>query len=196
MNHVAVRLLLISVLVSGWWPQDTWAGCGAGTVLYFKFEHETYLLLADHSRIHQRHRGWSGFGGRCDGQPPAAAAARETEEETRGYYSRNAILAKLESASSSHVADFTTFFIEVDFVPVNVINKYKSSNRSAGYRERGPYAWVPISAIWLAIENNKSARAYLPAKYLPPEAHTDWLFEPFVVSLQAAKSAGRLPWEQ
>ncbi|CAB1077197.1 hypothetical protein D1AOALGA4SA_4989 [Olavius algarvensis Delta 1 endosymbiont] len=195
MNHVVVRLFLIWVLLSGWWVQDAWAGCAAGTVLYFRVQHETYLLLADHSRVHQRGRGWSGFGGRCDGQPPATAAARETEEETKGYYRRKEIAAKIKSAPSVQVADFSTFFVEVEYVPVTVINNFKAQNRSAVYRERGPYAWVPISAIWQAIENKKSARAYLPGKYLPPKAHSDWLFEPFVISLQAAKSAGRLPWK-
>jgi hypothetical protein len=35
----------------------------------------------------------------------------------------------------------------------------------------------------------------IPAKYLPPNAQTNWLFEPFVTSLMAAKKAGVLPWD-
>ena len=171
------------------------ASCGAGTVLYFKFKGETYLLLADHNFRHHRDRGWSGFGGKCDGQPPASTAARETEEETRGHYSRDQILAKLDSASSIRIADFTTYFVEVDYVPAEVINNFRASNTSSSYRERSPHAWVPISAIWQAIENRKSGRVYLPGRYLPPEAHTDWLFEPFAAGLLAAKSGGILPWE-
>jgi hypothetical protein len=36
---------------------------------------------------------------------------------------------------------------------------------------------------------------YIPEKYLPPDAQTNWLFEPFVTSLTAAKKAGILPWK-
>ena len=174
---------------------DTFAGCGAGTVLYFKFKHETYLLLADHGFSHQRDRGWSGFGGRCEGEPPASAAARETEEETKGFFSREDMVVKLNPKSSIRVNDFTTYYIEVNYVPAEVINNYKATHRSSSYRERGPYAWIPISAIWQTIENEKSGRMYLPAKYLPPEAPTSWLFEPFATSLLTARSAGILPWE-
>ena len=194
-NCVNRCILLLCIWISTFWAQDTLAGCGAGTVLYFKFKHETYLLLADHSHSHQRERGWSGFGGKCDGQPPTSAAARETEEETKGYYSREEILVKLDPTSSIRVSDFTTYFIAVDFVPANVINSYKASQKSTCYRERSPYAWMPISAIWQAIDNKKSGRVYLPAKYLPPEAHTDWLFKPFSTILLAARSNGILPWE-
>ena len=187
------RILLLCLVISIFLIPDTFAGCGAGTVLYFKFKHETYLLLADHSWSHQRNRGWSGFGGRCDGQPPALAAARETEEETKGFYTRDKILAKLDLDSGIIVGDFNTFFIETDFVPATLINNYQASHESAAHRERSPYAWVPITAIWQAIEIKKSGRTYLPVKFLPPDSHTDWLFEPFVASLLAARSAGRLP---
>jgi hypothetical protein len=93
--HVFGRILLLCIGISILLVTDTFAGCGAGTVLYFKFKQETYLLLADHGVSHQRDRGWSGFCGRCDGEGPDAAAARETNEETKGYYSRKEVMAKL-----------------------------------------------------------------------------------------------------
>ena len=194
-SHVFGRILLLCIGISIFMVPDTYAGCGAGTVLYFKFKHETYLLLADHNWSYQRTRGWSGFGGRCDGELPDSAAARETNEETKGFYSRKEILAKLDPQASIRVADFTTYFLEVDFMPANVINNYEASHKSTGYHERSPYAWVPISAIWQAFENKKSGRICLPTKFLPPEANTDWLFEPFVTSLLAARSGGILPWD-
>ena len=186
---------MLCIWISIFWAQDAFARCGAGTVLYFRFKQETFLLLADHGLSHQRDRGWSGFGGRCDGEPPASAAARETNEETKGFYSREEILAKLDPKSSICVHDFTTYFLEVDYVPAEVINNFRASNTSSSYRERSPYAWIPITAIWQTIENRKSGRVYLPAKYLPPDAYTDWLFEPFATSLLAARSDGILPWE-
>ena len=191
-----MKLVFLCIWISIILAPDTFAGCGAGTLLYHKFRYETYLLLADHRFSHQRGRGWSGFGGRCDGEPPASAAARETNEETRGYFSREEISAKLDPQSSICVNDFTTYFIEVDYVPAEVINSSRATHTSSSYCERGPYAWVPISAIWQTIYNEKSGRMYLPAKFLPPEAQTNWLFEPFAASLLAARSAGILPWEQ
>ena len=170
------------------------AGCGAGTVLSFRFKAETYLLMADHRWLSQRDRGWSGFGGRCDGQPVEVAAARETEEETKGFYRRGEILARLDSSPKIRVGDFTTFFLEVDYVPAIVLNNQESFNHGVDHIERGPYAWIPISVIREAIAKRQSARMYIPGKYLPPDAQTDWLFEPFVISLMAAQKAGILPW--
>jgi hypothetical protein len=174
--------------------QNAIASCGAGTVLYFTFKGETYLLLADHKWRHQRNRGWSGFGGLCDGDPVDVAAARETEEETMGFYSRGEILARLGSSPKICMGDFTTFFVEVDYVPAIVFHNQEPSNHGVGYFERGPYAWIPISVILPVIEKRQSIRMRIPAKYLPPNAQTDWFFKPFVTSLIAAKKAGVLPW--
>jgi 8-oxo-dGTP pyrophosphatase MutT (NUDIX family) len=170
------------------------AGCAAGTVLYIKFKGETYLLLADHNWYRQRDRGWSGFGGLCDGEPVDVAAARETEEETKGFYSREKIFNRLDSSPKIRVGDFTTFFLEIDYVPVVVLNNQESTLHGGSYFERGPYAWIPISVIWEAIANKQPGRLSIPKKYLPSDAHTDWLFEPFVASLKAATKAGILPW--
>ena len=93
------------------------------------------------------------------------------------------------------IGDFTTFFVEVDYVPAIVINNQELPGKASGYLERGPYAWVPVSAIWQAIENRQSGRAHISGKYLPSEARTNWLFEPFLMSLVAAKTAGILPWK-
>jgi 8-oxo-dGTP pyrophosphatase MutT (NUDIX family) len=103
--------------------QNAVAKCGAGTVIYFKFKSEIYLLLADHNRPQQHDRGWSGFGGYCDGDPFDVTAARETEEETKGFYHRDELLGKLGSSPQIRVGDFTTFFVEVDYVPAIMINK-------------------------------------------------------------------------
>jgi hypothetical protein len=175
-------------------PQNVFARCGAGTVLYFKSEGEIYLLLADHKLHSQRHRGWSGFGGRCDADPVDVTAARETEEETKGFYSREDILARLRSSPKVMVGDFTTFFVAVDYVPAIVFINQRPSSLSASYVERGPYAWIPFSEIWRAIEKRQTDRVNIPEKYLPANRMTGWLFEPFVKSLTEARKANNLPW--
>ena len=173
--------------------QNAFASCGAGTVLYFSLKGESYLLLADHNWRLQRDRGWSGFGGLCDGDPVDVAAARETEEETMGFYNRGEILARLGSSPKIHVGDFTTFFVELDYVPAVVFNNQKPTSNAASFNERGPYAWIPFAEIWQAIENKRSGQAHILNKYLPPNAHTDWLFNNFVLSLIEAKRAGVFP---
>ncbi len=172
------------------------ASCGAGTVIYFKFKGETYLLLADHTWSHQRDRGWSGFGGYCGADSVDVAAARETEEETKGFYRRGEIFAKLGSSTKIRIGDFTTFFVEVDYVPAIVINNQIPSDHAAAYLERGPFAWIPFSVIRQAIAKRRTGRVQIPGKYLPPDKRSNRIFEPFVTSLLAAKTAGILPWEQ
>jgi 8-oxo-dGTP pyrophosphatase MutT (NUDIX family) len=184
---------LLAIWILMLMPRDAMAGCAAGTVLYIKFKGETYLLLADHNWYRQRDRGWSGFGGLCDGEPVDVAAARETEEETKGFYSREQIFNRLDSSPKIHVGDFTTFFLEIDYVPAIVINNQESTQHGVSYLERGPYAWIPISVIRDAMIKKQSGRMFIPEKYLPPDAQTNWLFEPFVASLRAAKKAGFLP---
>ena len=186
---------LLGIWVSLLLAQNALSGCGAGTVLYFTFKSEAYLLLADHSLTGQRHRGWSGFGGLCDGEPVAVAAARETEEETKGFYSRKEIFAKLSSSAKIRVGDFTTFFVEVDYVPAIRLNNQKPSAPSAAYAERGPYAWIPYAVVRQAFEKRQSGQAHIPGEYLPTGSQTDWFFEPFLTSLRTAKKAGILPWD-
>ena len=122
------------------------------------------------------------------------AAARETEEETKGFFSQEEIISRLGSGPKIRVGDFTTFFLEIDYVPAIVLNNQESAHAKASYLERGPYAWLSISVIREAVAEKQSNRMHIPGKYLPPDAQTDWLFEPFVISLMAAQKAGILPW--
>lgn len=182
--------LWLLILIS----QSTAASCGAGTVLYATFKGETHLLLADHQLISQRQRGWAGFGGLCDGQPVDVAAARETEEETKGYYNREEILSRLGGSPNIRIGNFTTFFVKVNYVPAVAFNNQKPPDSGSYYIERGPYTWIPFAVIRQVFENRKAGRAYIPAKYLPSNARSDWLFEPFLTGLMAAGTAGILPW--
>lgn len=186
--------LLISLWLLMFLSQYAVAKCGAGTVLYSTIKGKTHLLLADHQLVSQRHRGWAGFGGLCDGQPANVAAARETEEETRGFYNQGEILARLGENHRIRTGDFTTFFVAVDYVPAVDLNNQKPPGSASYYFERGPYAWIPFTVIRQAVENRQSGRAHIAGKYLPPDARTNWLFEPFLTSLLEAEMAGILPW--
>ena len=51
------------------------------------------------------------------------------------------------------------------------------------------------TVLYFKIKGETYLLLYIPEKYLPPDAHTDLLFESFVTSLTAAKKAGILPWD-
>ena len=86
----------------------------AGILLYFKAGTKVYLLLADHATPGSKDRGWGGFGGGPEnGESPAETAARETAEETRGFFLAAALLKQIESQTP--VIDtngFALFFAE------------------------------------------------------------------------------------
>jgi hypothetical protein len=49
------------------------------------------------------------------------------------------------------------------------------------------------TVLYFKFKSETYLLLYIPKKYLPPDAQTNWLFEPFVTSLRAAKKAGILP---
>ena len=80
-------------------------------VLFFKSGGEVFLLLADHR---EGDRGWAGYGGGpYDGESAAETAARETEEETRGYFLRDDLLAMIKDQEPVMDNGFALFFAEV-----------------------------------------------------------------------------------
>ena len=87
-KHILLIPVLVFVICQHAIAQDP-----AGIVLYFKSGNEVYLLLAEDAR---EGRGWATFGGKArEGEHPAETAARETEEETRGYFVRGNLLKKI-----------------------------------------------------------------------------------------------------
>ena len=77
-KHIHIVLTLLLIICGRASAQGP-----AGTILYFRSGQDVYLLLAEDSR---KTRGWGSFGGGAnEGESPAQTAARETEEETRGF---------------------------------------------------------------------------------------------------------------
>jgi 8-oxo-dGTP pyrophosphatase MutT (NUDIX family) len=187
---VASWLLLLGLL-GGIAP--AYAACGAGTVLFAQKDGQTWLLLADHLHWFQRDRGWAAFGGLCDGEAPEVAAARETEEETRGFYPRERILEGIGEAEHLRTGDYYTWFVEVPYVPAARITAHVPPDQSGNYFERGPFAWVPLAEIWSAIDELYPGRVWLPSDELPPRRNTSWLFRAFVENLLTARNKDLLP---
>ena len=109
----------------------------AGMVLYFKSGDEVFLLLADHR---EKDRGWAGYGGGPDeGESQAETAAREAEEETRGYFLRDDLLDMIKGQESVIDNGFALYFAEVPFVPAQLVTNNPLPSDDESYVERGPY---------------------------------------------------------
>ena len=173
------------------------AGGPAGIVLYFESDDEVYLLLADHKgRASQR--GWGGFGGSASkGESPAETAARETDEETRGYFSRGDLL-KIIKDQVPVVAKggFAQYFARVAFVPAQRVSNNTIPEDESFFTERGPYAWMPYSEIekHLLTPVKRKRRHPIDRRFLPAGSNTDWVWTKWLGSMRQAAEEGALPW--
>ena len=166
----------------------------AGIVLYLTADDEVYLLLADHAV--DTERGWGGFGGGGeDGETPAETAARETEEETRGYFDRNDLLIGIRGSEPVFDGTFHLFFLEVAFVPALRIQNNSLTTKEETYRERGPYAWIPYSEVARYIEtDNRIQTESIDRKFLPEVTYSDWFWNVWLRNMRNAHRLGALPW--
>jgi 8-oxo-dGTP pyrophosphatase MutT (NUDIX family) len=183
------------LLVTGAAVSGCAGGRPAGTVLYTDTRQGVFLLLADHRPPSTR--GWGSFGGRHEaGETPAETAARETEEETRGYFHRAAILAAIGDQSPVCDGRFAQFFVRVGDVPAASIAEAAPPSDDPVYDERGPWAWVPYTEIQRLLEMGDRRRALrIDPRYLPADAHTDRVWPTWLRSLRKAVEQGALPWE-
>lgn len=168
----------------------------AGIVLYFESGNDVYLLLADHAK--KSKRGWSSFGGRAEkGETPAETAARETEEETKGFFRRQDLLEKI--LHTSPVIDdngFALFFLKINFVPAQQLTNHTPAVDNKAFKERGPYAWIPLSDIEKYIENDIEKRRVYPIdeRFLPASHSTHWYWWKSLRNLRKAKQLNAFPW--
>lgn len=171
----------------------------AGIVLFFKSGNEIYLLLADHSPGCDQGRGWAACGGaRKDNESAAETAARETEEETRGFLKRDWLLQKIKNQTPVRDGVFSCFFLEIDFIPIPQIATHQPPTNEPDYLERGPFAWIPFSQVapYLDPAAAPNAKAIISAEYLPSEKQTNWFWSIWLQNLRVARAAGAIPWER
>ena len=117
--------------------------------------------------------------GRWD-QGGAETAARESAEETRGYFKRGDLLPKIKK--SQPVTDdygFVFYFVEVDFAPVQRIANHVPPDDRPDYTERRPYAWIPYSSVepYLLQPVKKEKRYVVDKLYLPPPSANRMVLE-------------------
>jgi len=173
----------------------TQAKSPAGIVLYFKSGDDIFLLLADHR---ESKRGWAAYGGGSDeGESVAQTAARETEEETRGYFPRNYLLGLIESKDPVVDQDgFAMYFAEIPFVPAQLVTNNPLPSDDDVYVERGPYAWIPYSQVRKYVEGSVDYKRKHPieAGLMPAGNYTSWFWPIWLGSFRRAAESDALPW--
>ena len=190
-KHTLLILALVLVFCEHAIAQDP-----AGIVLYFKSGNEVYLLLAEDAR---KGRGWATFGGKAlEGEHPTETAARETEEETRGYFARADLLKKIDQQTP--VVDqnrFAMFFVEIAFVPAQRVANHEPPTRDRAYFEKGLYAWIPFSEIEDYVQANvdRDRKYFFDKRFLPFGSQADWLWPVWLGSMQIAVEKHALPWK-
>ncbi len=188
------RGILVFLLASLTWAGGCTGGHPAGVVIYTQTAQGVHLLLADHQPPSDR--GWGGFGGKHQpGETPAQTAARECEEETRGYFRRAAILKAIGDQQPVFDGHYAQYFVQVDPVAVDAISKAPVSTQDPAYGERGPWAWIPCAEIQRLLEMDESGGPLrIDARYLPADAHTDWAWPTWLHSFRLAIDQGALPF--
>ena len=87
----------------------------AGILIYCHHAGEIHILIAN-DRMGMR--GWGGFGGGDKkGETTAVTAARETCEETRGYFKEQWLLQKISGQKPVKLWGYSFYFAEVSYVP-------------------------------------------------------------------------------
>ena len=164
----------------------------AGIVLYFRDNGTTYLLLADDIR---KNKGWSAFGGAADaGETTRETAARETEEETRGFFKRGALLKEIQTQPPFIHNGFTLFFVEIPFVPAQRVQRNPIAHKlNIAMYERVNYAWIPESDILKAFDHNQ---AKVSALYLPRKSRSDFYQRHWLLTMKAAYAQNACPWQK
>ncbi|MEM8955448.1 MAG: NUDIX domain-containing protein [Verrucomicrobiota bacterium] len=186
MNYLLTGLLSVSLVYS------VWAGNPAGIVLYFEDGQDVFFLLADDA---DGVRGWGAYGGGSEeGESVMETAARETEEETRGYFRREWLLEKLRGQRPVKSANgFRMFFVEVPFVPAQrVMQNPLEDEANPVFRERAHYAWIPESDLKRALEDGSTD---IDPLYLPSSCEVKSYWDVWLDNMADAYRRNACPWQ-
>jgi hypothetical protein len=128
----------------------------AGILPYSTESGEVRLLLGfDGENAH-----WSDFVGVCTpGETPAATAAREFAEETRGAYAQADMSRRLQGVSPVPVGPTRIFLLDVPEVSAEQIARLTKSRNS----EKTSYCWVRLLDLLESVDSGGPRRAEVPA---------------------------------
>jgi hypothetical protein len=188
--------LLTTLLIAA--PFTVHAQTAAGTLVYSYVDGEVMLLLADHAIGQDRERGWGGFGGTIkDNESPFIAAARETEEESRGYFPRAMVERKIRDQEPVIDGEFALYFLEISNIDPALIYRQPIGGLPESYHERGPYMWIPFASVSRHLEQYGTAVGIeIEPGHLPDAAVSSWYWDIWLENIVAATLVDALPWIQ
>jgi len=165
----------------------------AGMVLYAKKGGEVLLLVASHRAST---RGFAAFGGKAEeGENSLETAARETEEETRGYFKRVWLKEKVGKGEPVVEFGYSMYFVEVPWVDVKEIEKMKLPGGKGGFmEERVFYVWVPAKDVFRVLDGGAGVllKGKVGEGLLPEGAKQDYYWRIWLAQMFDAKSKGKL----
>ncbi|MEM7147311.1 MAG: NUDIX domain-containing protein, partial [Verrucomicrobiota bacterium] len=141
-------------------------------------------------------RGWSAFGGHSEeGESVMETAARETEEETRGYFRREWLMQQLRGQEPVLSKNgFSMFFVEVPFVPAQrVMQNPLADEANPVTREREYYAWIPESDLRRALNDGTTEIDHL---YLPSSCEVKSYWDVWLDNMRDAYQKDACPWQR
>lgn len=164
----------------------------AGLILYAETPTGIEYLLADHAPPSDR--GWGSFGGHGEaGETVAETAARETEEETRGAFRREDLLAAIGDQEPLRDGPYSFFVVKVDRIPISEIEGRAIPRGEAAFAERGPFAWIPASEIARFFDpETVTFPLRISADFLPADRHTDYVWPIWLHNLTVALEANAI----
>jgi 8-oxo-dGTP pyrophosphatase MutT (NUDIX family) len=166
----------------------------AGIVLYYSDGESVFLLLADHAKST---RGWSAFGGSANlGETRWGTAARETHEETRGYFLREWLGQQIAEQEPVLSHGYSMFFVEVPFVPAQRVMNNPINKSDKSMLERQYYTWIPFSELErvLVKEDPSTEDLKVNPLYLPRGSQSDSYWDVWIRNMHDAMKQRAFPW--
>lgn len=168
----------------------------AGIVLYCRHQGEIHLLLAN-DRFGAR--GWGGFvGGNKKGESTAMTAARETHEETRGYYDRMKLYRKIADEKPVRLWGCHWYFAEVPYVPATRIMDHRIPLLNPAYMETQHYAWVPLREIQPLLVKRAltDADLRLNPRHLQENSRSTFYWRVWMDNMRQLQLKDAFPWNR
>ena len=168
----------------------------AGILLYCRLDGEILILVAN-DRLGMR--GWAGFGGGDKkGETAAMTAARETSEETRGYYRQPWLFRKIADQRPVKQWGYHFYFAEVAHVSAKTIMKHRLPRLSPAYLETQHYAWVPFSELkpLLTKKTLTDADLRLHPRHLQPGSNSGSYWRVWIDNMRHLHLKDAFPWSR
>lgn len=171
----------------------------AGITLYSVVDGKVLLLVADHAGSN---RGWAGFGGASNpAETSYQTAARETEEETRGYFKRDRLLQQISGQYPTFSGFYSSYFAEVPFVSIEQLLQETQQVTAGIMREREYYAWIPLQALTPLIcaerlpDEPADNSLLVSPEHLPDQLNGEKFWVLWIQNLRDAHQQNNLPWK-